>query len=370
MRTIKASNATAPTDVAAEEDAENPGTITVTWTAPENATEEVTEDFASYENGADEDGELGEWTLVNANGHTKGGIFSDLALASDGQVRAWQVFNITTYGGDNDAFAGPDGNVDNNQLYSIYNLENNAYPGNDDWLISPSLPGTAQTVSFDVKAFNDYGAQTYQVLYSTTDKNIESFELIEEVTDNGGAWSNVSYNLPEGTKYFAIRNITGGDEGFILAVDNIVYLVGGGEVASYNVYVDGVLVATVEGGVTTYVVDPDSIDASGDHEFSVSARIGREGPSGPMVWDGRGSHGAILGQIPLQHRFEKGDTVYTSGHSLVFPPDIPLGVAGDARVINGATNEIQVRLFQDFTAIRYVTVVHNTAFEEVEEFEQ
>ena len=53
----------------------------------------------------------------------------------------------------------------------------------------------------------------------------------------------------------------------------------------------------------------------------------------------------------------------------MFPPDIPLGVAGDARVINGATNEIRVDLFQDFTAIRYVTVVHNTAFDEVEDFE-
>jgi rod shape-determining protein MreC len=64
-----------------------------------------------------------------------------------------------------------------------------------------------------------------------------------------------------------------------------------------------------------------------------------------------------------------GDTVYTSGHSLMFPPDIPLGVAGEARVINGATNEIRVDLFQDFTAIRYVTVVHNTAIEEVEGFD-
>ena len=80
------------------------------------------------------------------------------------------------------------------------------------------------------------------------------------------------------------------------------------------------------------------------------------------------SNGAILQEVPLQYKYEVGDTVYTSGHSLVFPPDIPLGLAGDAKVINGATNEIRVDLFQDFTAIRYVTVVHNTAFEEVEDF--
>ena len=103
-------------------------------------------------------------------------------------------------------------------------------------------------------------------------------------------------------------------------------------------------------------------------DISISGRLGEEGATGLLVWDGIRSDGAILQEIPLQFKYEVGDTVYTSGHSLVFPPDIPLGIAGDAKVINGATNEIRVDLFQDFTAIRYVTVVHNTAFEEVEEF--
>ena len=103
-------------------------------------------------------------------------------------------------------------------------------------------------------------------------------------------------------------------------------------------------------------------------DISISGRLGEEGATGLLVWDGIRSDGAVLQEIPLQFKYEVGDTVYTSGHSLVFPPDIPLGIAGDAKVINGATNEIRVDLFQDFTAIRYVTVVHNTAFEEVEDF--
>ena len=101
---------------------------------------------------------------------------------------------------------------------------------------------------------------------------------------------------------------------------------------------------------------------------SISGRLGDEGATGLLVWDGVSSNGAILQEVPLQYKYSVGDTVYTSGHSLMFPPDIPLGVAGEARIINGATNEIKVDLFQDFTAIRYVTVVHNTAFDEVEEF--
>ena len=107
-----------------------------------------------------------------------------------------------------------------------------------------------------------------------------------------------------------------------------------------------------------------------NHDISISGRLGDEGATGLLVWDGVSSNGAILQEVPLQYKYAVGDTVYTSGHSLMFPPDIPLGVAGEARVINGATNEIRVDLFQDFTAIRYVTVVHNTAFDEVEEFLQ
>ena len=100
----------------------------------------------------------------------------------------------------------------------------------------------------------------------------------------------------------------------------------------------------------------------------ISGRFGDEGATGLLVWDGVSSHGAILQEVPLQYKYAVGDTVYSSGHSLMFPPDIPLGVAGEAKIINGATNQIKVDLFQDFTAIRYVTVVHNTAFDEVEEF--
>ena len=105
-------------------------------------------------------------------------------------------------------------------------------------------------------------------------------------------------------------------------------------------------------------------------DVSISARLGHVGAVGPLVWDGRSTSGAVLKEIPLQYKYEPGDTIYTSGYSAIFPPDIPLGIAGDSKVINGATNEIRVTLFQDFTALRYVTVVHNDALQEMEALEQ
>ncbi len=105
-------------------------------------------------------------------------------------------------------------------------------------------------------------------------------------------------------------------------------------------------------------------------DISISARLGQEGSNGLLVWDGIHDNGAILKEIPLQNHYQPGDTVFTSGHSLLFPPDIPLGIAGTAKVVNGSTHEIAVTLFQDFSGIRYVTVVHNPSQEEIEGFER
>lgn len=106
-----------------------------------------------------------------------------------------------------------------------------------------------------------------------------------------------------------------------------------------------------------------------NHEMNISARLGMEGAVGPLSWDGMTSDGAILKEIPHHVEFEKGDTVYTSGYSSIFPPDIPLGEVGEARIVNGATYEINIRLFEDFGALRYVTIVENLSKDEMKELE-
>ncbi len=105
-------------------------------------------------------------------------------------------------------------------------------------------------------------------------------------------------------------------------------------------------------------------------ELFISARLGSSGAVGPLAWDGIGSDRAILKEIPLQFKFSPGDTVYTSGYSTIFPPAIPIGVAGESRIINGATNEIEVKLFQNHKALKYVTIVSNTKAAEIETLEK
>ena len=106
-----------------------------------------------------------------------------------------------------------------------------------------------------------------------------------------------------------------------------------------------------------------------NHGMSISARIGRTGVSGPMSWDGIHSNGAMLKEIPHHMEVAEGDTIFTSGFSTIFPADIPLGITGEHRIVNGSTYEIKVRLFEDFAALRYVTVVENLAREEIKTLE-
>ncbi len=106
-----------------------------------------------------------------------------------------------------------------------------------------------------------------------------------------------------------------------------------------------------------------------NHGMNVSARIGRNGAIGPLTWDGYSSNGALLNEIPHHVEINPGDTIYTSGYSSIFPPDIPLGTAGEAKIVNGGTYEIKVSLFEDYGVLRYVTVVENLGRDEIKSLE-
>ena len=94
-------------------------------------------------------------------------------------------------------------------------------------------------------------------------------------------------------------------------------------------------------------------------KVSVSARVGESGIVAPLVWDGRHSNKAYLSDLPLHYTIAQEDTVVTSGFSSIFPPDIPVGVTGLTNMVDGSTNRTEVTLFQDFSALRYVTIVDN-----------
>ena len=271
---LKQSTAAAPENLQGEKTETG---VKLSWTAPANSTEEVLDDFAELEN--DNISDFGDWTAINNNGATKGSLFQGLALASDGQPSAFLVIRPSELGIANDQFAGPNGSLDETYLLSGYNLVGEDYVDNDDWLISPSLPGIAQTITFYVEALSvDYGPQTYEVYASTSGNAIADFTKIGGKTLSQAGWQQVSYDLPEGTTYFAIRNNTNGDAALAVCVADIQYTRGGGDVASYNVWVDG------EVAESTTQTSIELEGASTSSVFAVSAVYANGKESRPVVF--------------------------------------------------------------------------------------
>lgn len=101
-----------------------------------------------------------------------------------------------------------------------------------------------------------------------------------------------------------------------------------------------------------------------NRDMNISARLRRDGPVGSLVWDGMSR--AELKEIPHHLMTELGDTVYTSGFSTIFPKDIPVGVTVSSRLKDGATWDLEVEFLEDFSRLKYVTVVTNRDFEEID----
>ncbi|MDE5901075.1 MAG: rod shape-determining protein MreC [Muribaculaceae bacterium] len=92
---------------------------------------------------------------------------------------------------------------------------------------------------------------------------------------------------------------------------------------------------------------------------------------GSLVWDGRSPRHAVLEELPRHVEFALGDTVVTSGYSVVFPEGIPVGkVIGQSRDSDDNFYSLQVELFTDFATLSTVRVIKNFHKDEIEAVEQ
>ena len=90
-----------------------------------------------------------------------------------------------------------------------------------------------------------------------------------------------------------------------------------------------------------------------------------------LKWDGNDTRHSYLIDLPRYELFEKGDTVYTSGFSSIFPAGIPVGrIERLEDSADGQAYRALVELFADFSSIDNVFVVGNEYMEEQERLEQ
>lgn len=107
-------------------------------------------------------------------------------------------------------------------------------PKADDWLISPKVIG-GSTVRFGICCIDYTYPETIELMYSTTDDNVESFTLLESFTTDLGTWETAEARLPEDARYFALHYVS--QDAYVLLIDGIEYQadLGSGMVVAYDI---------------------------------------------------------------------------------------------------------------------------------------
>jgi rod shape-determining protein MreC len=92
----------------------------------------------------------------------------------------------------------------------------------------------------------------------------------------------------------------------------------------------------------------------------ISARLGKTGYLGSMVWEGYDETHGKLNDIAKHVKVVKGDTVYTASFSTIFPEGIVVGVVESVNSSGGNNfQDILVRLSTPFGKLSYVYVIGN-----------
>lgn len=241
-------------------------TVELTWSEPtgEMLPEEMTE---SFEDATDFAHSFGDWTFIDNDGKAPGN-YDNLPGLDD--YSGPFIANGTNY-------MNFTANTGNKTLAFIAAEEDGTA---DDWAISPLLSGDAQTVKFYARGYDTYGYvyESFRFLTSTTGKEIADFT--EVTTDQnlsmigGKTWTEFTFDLPEGTKYFAINYAP--DYGIALRVDDVTFTPGDSgdplELLGYNVYRNG---DKLNSETVTGLTFTDTEVPAGNHTYHVTALYNR-----------------------------------------------------------------------------------------------
>ena len=116
-------------------------------------------------------------------------------------------------------------------------------------------------------------------MYSETDTAIAHFTPITTMEQND-VWQQMTVLLPQGARYFAIRNLTAGNSAICMLISDIKYIKDIGQPVGYNIYVDGVRIGASDS--KEFVVNADALSKE-NHQFAVTAVYSNGTESGPVT---------------------------------------------------------------------------------------
>lgn len=270
--------------------------VTLSWSDPEmsdipgNATIESFENYESFiiKN-------IGDWTLYDRDNR----VTAVMALATGvldypniGEKMAWQVIDPTEAGIPLAAWTPRTGSkflVSFQACIDGYRDVNS-----DDWLVSPELNASAQTISFYARtATKQYSPEVFDFMVSSTGNNVEDFKALAadvQVPYTGGdEWTEFVYNVPEGTRYFAIVHKTVNQ--FAMMIDDITFIKAGSapvslELNGFNVYRDGKRINSEPVADNGYVDRTAKLDVEYTYAVSVVWDKGESGLSNSVTLKG------------------------------------------------------------------------------------
>lgn len=223
------------------------GTVELTWSEPTiggGAGEQTLEGVEDYTQFSIDN--FGDWVVRDVDGSTTFGISDNmggqLQYPNAAMPMAFMAFNPSALNISTENADGSDNGWAPHSGYQMFACFAATSGKNDDWLISPLLPGIEQEISFFVKSLTaEYGFEKYEVYYSTTGIEKNDFKLIGDLRSAPVAWTQEKVTLPEGTRYFAIRCVS--EDCYAFFVDDLRFYVSStytGELSlvGYNVYRD------------------------------------------------------------------------------------------------------------------------------------
>ncbi len=86
---------------------------------------------------------------------------------------------------------------------------------------------------------------------------------------------------------------------------------------------------------------------------------------GVIQWDGKTARRTVMHDIPVHTVFSEGDTVVSSGYSLIYPPGIPVGTVSGQMLRDGVNYDLTIDLFEEFSRLRQVYVVSRRDIQEL-----
>ncbi len=256
------------------------GAVDIDWKAPNLESSQLTDGFDSYDTWST-DG-FGGWTTIDGDKGQCGLLFNEYEYGHQGEPFAFEIFEPNAVSSDL-LETNPEMTPHSGDKYAIavYSVLDDNFVDADNWLVSPSLSGEEQTISFyalnQADSQNSY-PETLELLYSTTGTDSADFTLVKTVTIESGNWTEVSFDVPEGATHFAIHHVTT-EGGYMLGIDDVTFVAGAGKLTGYNIYRDGKVIATVDGATLKYT----DVAGQGDKSTYAVSAVYADGESVPVI---------------------------------------------------------------------------------------